>query len=61
MRRYLSRPNHADLIVLKELVESGGLKPVIERTYALDDAAAALRHIATGHARGKVVLAVAAP
>jgi NADPH:quinone reductase-like Zn-dependent oxidoreductase len=59
LRRYISNPNHADLVVLKELVESGKLRPVIDRTYALDDTVDALRHIATGHARGKVVLSVA--
>jgi NADPH:quinone reductase-like Zn-dependent oxidoreductase len=57
MRRYLSNPNQADLIALKDLVEADRIKPVIDRTYALDDAVAALQHIAGGHARGKVVLA----
>jgi NADPH:quinone reductase-like Zn-dependent oxidoreductase len=31
---------------------------VIDRTYALDDAADALRHVASGHTRGKVLVAV---
>ena len=58
MRRYLSNPNHADLDVLKGMVEAGQLKPVIGRTYPLDDTVEALRHVAAGHARGKVALAV---
>ena len=59
LRRYLSRPNRADLDVLKALAEDGKLKPVIDRTYPLAQTPEALRHIATGHARGKVVVTVA--
>jgi NADPH:quinone reductase-like Zn-dependent oxidoreductase len=58
MRRYLSTPNHADLEVLKSMVEAGQVRPVICRTYPLDDTVEALRHVASGHARGKVVLAI---
>ena len=58
LRRYLSKPNHRDLVVLKELVESGKLTPVIDKTYPLQETAAALRHIEHGHARGKVVITV---
>ena len=56
LRRYLSRPNHRDLLVLKDLVESGKVTPVIERTYPLPETPAALRHIEAGHTRGKVVV-----
>ena len=56
LRRYLSRPNHRDLLVLQDLVESGKVTPVIDRTYPLPETPAALRHIETGHARGKVVI-----
>ena len=58
MRRYLSNANHEDLEVLKGMVEAGQVKPVIGRTYPLDDTVEALRLVASGHARGKVVLAV---
>jgi NADPH:quinone reductase-like Zn-dependent oxidoreductase len=58
LRRYLSTPNHEDLIVLKDLVESGKLRPVVDRTYPLAGTAEALRHIEGGHARGKVVVIV---
>lgn len=58
LRRYLSTPNHADLVVLKELIESGNLRPVIDRTFPLQEVPAALYHIETGHARGKVVITV---
>ena len=58
LRRYLSMPNHEDLVVLKEMVEAGKLRPVIDRTVPLSGTAAALRHIEGGHARGKVVVRV---
>ena len=58
LRRYLSVPNHDDLVLLKELVESGKLTPVIDRTYPLRETPAALGHVEGGHARGKVVVTV---
>ena len=58
LRRYLSRPNHEDLVVLKKLVESGKLTPVIDKTYPLRETPAALGYIEGGHARGKVVITV---
>jgi NADPH:quinone reductase-like Zn-dependent oxidoreductase len=58
LRRYLSVPKHEDLIVLKELAESGKLRPVIGRTFQLSDTTEALRYIESGHARGKVVVTV---
>jgi NADPH:quinone reductase-like Zn-dependent oxidoreductase len=56
VRRFVAFPNDRDLAVLTELVESGKLVPVIGQTYPLAETAAALRHIETGHARGKVVV-----
>jgi NADPH:quinone reductase-like Zn-dependent oxidoreductase len=56
LRRYLSTPNHRDLVVLKELVESGDLSPVIDETYQLQETPAALRAIEGGHTRGKLVV-----
>lgn len=58
LRRYLSVPNHEDLVVLKELVERGKLEPVIDRTYPLHETPEALRYIEGGHARGKVVVCI---
>jgi NADPH:quinone reductase-like Zn-dependent oxidoreductase len=60
MRRYVSNPNDADLLVLKELVEAGRLLPAIDRCYPLAETVDALRHIRGGHARGKVVLSLSA-
>ncbi|MEM6993554.1 MAG: NAD(P)-dependent alcohol dehydrogenase [Myxococcota bacterium] len=60
LRRYLSMPNHDDLVVLKEMVESGRLRPVIDRTVSLVEVPEALEYIESGRARGKVVVTVAA-
>jgi NADPH:quinone reductase-like Zn-dependent oxidoreductase len=48
--------NQADMEVLRQLLESRTMTPVIERRYGLDDVADALRYVGEGHAQGKVVL-----
>ena len=53
--------NAADLAVLAELVESGQVAPVIDRTYPLGETVAAIRHLLDGHARGKIVIAPVSP
>jgi NADPH:quinone reductase-like Zn-dependent oxidoreductase len=58
LRRYIVKPNHDDLVFLKELAESGKLRPVIDKTYPLAETAAALAYIESGHAAGKVVVTV---
>jgi NADPH:quinone reductase-like Zn-dependent oxidoreductase len=50
--------NRADLLVLKELVEAGKVKPVIAGTWPLREAPEAIGHVAAGHARGTVVIAI---
>ena len=50
--------NHDDLVALRDLVEAGKLTPVIDRTYPLTDTPTAIAHVATGHARGTVVITV---
>ena len=45
-------------IVLTELIEAGKVTPVIDRTYPLGEAPAAIRYLVDGHARGKVVITV---
>jgi NADPH:quinone reductase-like Zn-dependent oxidoreductase len=51
-------PCQEDLLVLKELMESGKVTPVVGATYPLDRLPEALRHFGAGHARGKVVITV---
>jgi NADPH:quinone reductase-like Zn-dependent oxidoreductase len=55
---FVTKENHADLQTLKELAESGAIRPVIDRTYALAETADAFRYLATGHTRGKVVITI---
>ena len=47
-----------DLLAVSELVDTGTLRPVIDRTYPLADTATGLQHVEAGHARGKVVITV---
>jgi NADPH:quinone reductase-like Zn-dependent oxidoreductase len=51
-------PCQADLLVLKELMESGEVTPVVGEVYPLNRVPEALRHFGEGHARGKVVITV---
>ncbi|MEI6725232.1 MAG: NAD(P)-dependent alcohol dehydrogenase, partial [Actinomycetes bacterium] len=57
-RPFVSLPNQADLVTLKELLEAGRVTPVIDRTYPLSEALEAFRYLDQGHARGKVVIVV---
>jgi NADPH:quinone reductase-like Zn-dependent oxidoreductase len=57
-RPYIAIPKNEDLVVLKELVESGKVTPVIDRTYPLSETPEAFRYLDEGHAQGKVVITV---
>jgi NADPH:quinone reductase-like Zn-dependent oxidoreductase len=50
--------NAEDLTTLAGLVQSGKVQPVIDRRYPLEEAAAAMRYLEAGHARGKLVIDV---
>jgi NADPH:quinone reductase-like Zn-dependent oxidoreductase len=56
MVSWVSRPNKQDLVFLKELLEAGKVKPVIDRRYPFREVPDALRYIGEGHARGKVII-----
>lgn len=53
-----AKANKKDLLVIKELLETGKVKPVIDRTYSLSQVPEAIRYLETGRARGKVVITV---
>ncbi len=55
---FVSSENADDLMVLRDLIESGDIAPVIDRTYPLSDTARAIRHLIGGNARGKTVITV---
>jgi NADPH:quinone reductase-like Zn-dependent oxidoreductase len=56
---WVAKPNHQDLVFLKELLEAGKIKPVIDRSYPLSQVPDALRYLEEGHAKGKIVITVA--
>jgi NADPH:quinone reductase-like Zn-dependent oxidoreductase len=58
MRVFVVRHNREDLAVLKELVESEKVVPVIAGRYELSEVPEALRHQGEGHTQGKIVIAV---
>ena len=49
-------PDPKDLVFMKELIEAGKVKPVIDRVYPLSKAAEAFQYYGAGHSRGKVVI-----
>jgi NADPH:quinone reductase-like Zn-dependent oxidoreductase len=55
---FIAKITSEDLGVLRELIEAGTVKPVIDRRYALNEAADALRYLGERHARGKIVITV---
>ena len=55
---FLTRWSRQDLTLIRDLIEAGKIAPVIDSTYPLSDAAAAMRHLEQGHARGKIVITV---
>jgi NADPH:quinone reductase-like Zn-dependent oxidoreductase len=53
---FIASENAKDLAVLRELVESGEVSPVVDRSYALPETAKAVRHMLDGRARGKLTI-----
>ena len=52
----MAKRSQKDLVFLKELIEAGKVKPVIDRRYSLRDVPEAIRYIEEGHAQGKIVI-----
>jgi len=53
---FLAKPSQADLAVMHDLMKSGKVTPVIDRSYKLSEVPEAIRYLEQGHARGKVVI-----
>ena len=58
MGMMMADANHDDLTILADMMQSGKLKPVIDRTYKLSEVPAAIAYLEEGHARGKVIITV---
>src|SRR5438128_962687 len=58
MGMMMADPSQKDLAVLADMMQSGKVKPVIDRTYKLSEVPEAIRYLEQGHARGKVVITV---
>jgi NADPH:quinone reductase-like Zn-dependent oxidoreductase len=54
----VSKMSRDDLVVLKKLIETGKVTPVIDRSYPLREVPQAIRYLEQGHARGKVVISM---
>jgi NADPH:quinone reductase-like Zn-dependent oxidoreductase len=55
---FVAKFNSADMEVLRELLETGKVTPVIDRRYELSEVADAFRYLGEGHAQGKLVVTV---
>jgi NADPH:quinone reductase-like Zn-dependent oxidoreductase len=53
---FIAKINKDDLELMRELLETGKVKPVVDRTYELSQVRDALRYLGEGHARGKIVI-----
>jgi NADPH:quinone reductase-like Zn-dependent oxidoreductase len=56
---FFANINHSDLNLMADLMESEKVKPVVDRAYALSQVPDAIHYLEQGHARGKVLIAVA--
>lgn len=56
MASFTVKPNKEDLQFLKQLIESGKVMPVIDRTYPLTEVPEAISYLEEGHAKGKVMI-----
>ena len=55
---FISKERRQDLEELRRLLEAGTIRPVVDRTFALEEVPAAIRYLRDGHARGKVVITI---
>jgi len=56
--RYVTKLDKGDLKLLSDLMQTGKVTPVVDRTYKLSETAKAMRYFEEGHARGKVIITV---
>jgi NADPH:quinone reductase-like Zn-dependent oxidoreductase len=55
---FLARPNKEDLTIMRELMATGKVTPVIDQRFRLNEVPEAIRYLGEGHARGKVIVSL---
>jgi NADPH:quinone reductase-like Zn-dependent oxidoreductase len=55
---FVNKERRADLDAVRELIETGQVTPIVDRTYPLVDVPDALRHLEAGRARGKIAISI---
>ena len=55
---FVAKENAPDLLTLNELIESGKVTPIIDRTFPLRETPEAIRYLEAGHARGQIAISV---
>jgi NADPH:quinone reductase-like Zn-dependent oxidoreductase len=55
---FISKEGAEDLLTLKEMIEAGKIRPVVEKTYPLDQVPEAMTYLGTGHVQGKLVITI---
>jgi NADPH:quinone reductase-like Zn-dependent oxidoreductase len=58
---FISQERSQDLEELRKLLDTGAVRPVVDRTFALDEVPDAIRYLKAGRARGKIVITVDSP
>ncbi len=58
IRVYIANDTKEDFLVMKELIEAGKVRPIVDRTYPLAQAAEAMAYLESGKVQGKVVLTI---
>ena len=58
MTMFLAKLDKKDLTLMRDLMESGKVTPVIDRRYKLSEVAQAMGYLEAGHARGKVIVTI---
>jgi len=57
-KMFVQNVNAADLVVMREFIEAGTLRPAVERTWSFSEVGAALNHVGAGHSRGLNVVRI---
>jgi len=55
---FISKERRQDLEKLRTLLEASAIRPVVDRTFPLEEVPAAIRYLRDGHARGKIVITI---